>query len=130
LRLPPTNAALAWKLPLARTRRSWERGLDAPSARALSGFLRPGSPSSTRSSPIPRRTRFRARHDFRRTIEIPGFHATTWYDIFQTSVIAAFNDIQARAGHQVLWIGPNHHYFIYEANSGRAIRTSSGSVTG
>src|ERR1700742_3272168 len=33
---------------------------------------------------------FRARHNFRRTIEIPGFHATTWYDIFQTSVIAAF----------------------------------------
>ena len=27
---------------------------------------------------------------------------------------AAFNDIQARAGNQVLWIGPNDHYFIYE----------------
>ena len=59
---------------------------------------------------------FRARHNFRRTIEIPGFHATTWYDIFQTSVIAAFNDIQARAGNQLLWIGPNDHYFIYETN--------------
>ena len=59
---------------------------------------------------------FRRRHDFRRTIEIPGFHATTWYDIFQTSVIAAFNDIQARAGNQLLWIGPNDHYFIYETN--------------
>src|SRR6185436_16239258 len=59
---------------------------------------------------------FRQRHNFRRTIEIPGFHATTWYDIFQTSVIAAFNDIQARAGNQLLWIGPNHHYFIYETN--------------
>jgi len=59
---------------------------------------------------------FRARHDFRRTIAIPGFHATTWYDIFQTSVIAAFNDVQARVGNQLLWIGPNHHYFIYEAN--------------
>ncbi|HEV7802280.1 MAG TPA: CocE/NonD family hydrolase [Burkholderiales bacterium] len=59
---------------------------------------------------------FRHRHDFRRTIEIPGFHATTWYDIFQTSVIAAFNDIQARAGNQLLWIGPNHHYYIYETN--------------
>lgn len=57
---------------------------------------------------------FRARHDFRRSIDIPGFHATTWYDIFLTSVIAAFEDIQARAGHQKLWIGPNHHYFIYE----------------
>jgi putative CocE/NonD family hydrolase len=59
---------------------------------------------------------FRQRHNFRRTIEIPGFHATTWYDIFQTSVIAAFNDIQARAGNQRLWIGPNDHYFIYETN--------------
>ena len=59
---------------------------------------------------------FRLRHNFRRTIEIPGFHATTWYDIFQTSVIAAFNDIQARAGNQLLWIGPNDHYFIYEPN--------------
>jgi putative CocE/NonD family hydrolase len=59
---------------------------------------------------------FRRRHNFRGTIDIPGFHATTWYDIFQTSVIAAFNDIQARAGNQLLWIGPNDHYFIYEAN--------------
>jgi putative CocE/NonD family hydrolase len=59
---------------------------------------------------------FRRRHDFRRTIEIPGFHATTWYDIFQTSVIAAFNDIQGRVGNQLLWIGPNDHYFIYETN--------------
>ena len=59
---------------------------------------------------------FRRRHDFRRTIEIPGFHATTWYDIFQTSVIAAFNDIQSRVGNQRLWIGPNDHYFIYETN--------------
>lgn len=58
---------------------------------------------------------FRAQHDFRRSIDIPGFHATTWYDIFLTSVIAAFDDIQARAGHQKLWIGPNHHYFIYES---------------
>lgn len=59
---------------------------------------------------------FRARHNFRRTIDIPGFHVTTWFDIFQTSVIAAFNDIQARAGNQVLWIGPNDHYFVYERN--------------
>ena len=59
---------------------------------------------------------FRARHDFRRTIEVPGFYATTWYDIFQTSVIAAFTDAQARVGNQRLWIGPNDHYFIYESN--------------
>ncbi|HXQ52638.1 MAG TPA: CocE/NonD family hydrolase [Stellaceae bacterium] len=59
---------------------------------------------------------FRARHDFRRTIDIPGFHVTTWYDIFQTSVLAAFNDIQARVGNQLLWIGPNEHYFVYESN--------------
>jgi putative CocE/NonD family hydrolase len=59
---------------------------------------------------------FRTQHNFRRTIDIPGFHVTTWFDIFQTSVIAAFNDIQARAGNQMLWIGPNDHYFVYERN--------------
>jgi putative CocE/NonD family hydrolase len=57
---------------------------------------------------------FRARHNFRRTIDIPGFHVTTWFDIFQTSVLAAFNDIQARVGNQILWIGPNEHYFVYQ----------------
>ncbi len=57
---------------------------------------------------------FRARHNFRDSIDIPGFHATTWFDIFQTSVLAAFWEIQARAGSQRLWIGPNDHYFIYE----------------
>ena len=62
----------------------------------------------------PARDEFRARHNFRRSITIPGFHATTWYDIFQTSVLAAFTDIQARVGNQRLWIGPNDHYFIYE----------------
>ena len=62
----------------------------------------------------PARDAFRARHDFRRTIGIPGFHVTTWFDIFQTSIIAAFNEIQARAGNQMLWIGPNDHYFVYE----------------
>jgi len=57
---------------------------------------------------------FRGAHNFRNTIEIPGFHATTWYDIFLTSVIAAYTEIQARVGNQRLWIGPNGHYFIYE----------------
>lgn len=64
----------------------------------------------------PRPDEFRAQHNFRRTIEIPGFHVTTWFDIFQTSVIAAFNDIQSRVGDQRLWIGPNGHYFVYEEN--------------
>jgi uncharacterized protein len=59
---------------------------------------------------------FRARHNFRATIDIPGFHVTSWYDIFQTSVIAAFQDIQARTGTQKLWIGPNEHYFVYADN--------------
>jgi putative CocE/NonD family hydrolase len=59
---------------------------------------------------------FRSAHNFRRTIEIPGFHVTTWFDIFQTSVLAAFNDIQARVGNQKLWIGPNEHYFVYQSN--------------
>ncbi|HEY1796072.1 MAG TPA: CocE/NonD family hydrolase [Stellaceae bacterium] len=59
---------------------------------------------------------FRARHNFRRTIDIPGFHVTTWFDIFQTSVIAAFQEIQARTGTQKLWVGPNEHYFVYASN--------------
>jgi uncharacterized protein len=59
---------------------------------------------------------FRAAHNFRRTIDIPGFHVTSWFDIFQTSVIAAFSEIQARAGNQKLWIGPNEHYFVYHNN--------------
>jgi putative CocE/NonD family hydrolase len=59
---------------------------------------------------------FRERHNFRATIDIPGFHATSWFDIFQTSVIAAFQDIQARTGTQKLWIGPNEHYFVYAEN--------------
>lgn len=59
---------------------------------------------------------FRAAHDFRRTIAIPGFHVTSWFDIFQTSVVAAFQDIEARVGHQKLWIGPNEHYFVYAGN--------------
>src|SRR3984893_6712991 len=59
---------------------------------------------------------FRARHNFRRTIDIPGFHVTAWFDIFQTSVLAAFNDIQARTGTQKLWVGPNEHSFVYASN--------------
>lgn len=59
---------------------------------------------------------FRTRHNFRATIDIPGFHVTSWFDIFQTSVIAAFQDIQARTGTQKLWIGPNEHYFVYADN--------------
>jgi putative CocE/NonD family hydrolase len=59
---------------------------------------------------------FRAAHNFRATIEIPGFHVTSWFDVFQTSVIAAFSDIQARVGNQKLWIGPNEHYFVYQNN--------------
>ncbi|MBV9375817.1 MAG: hypothetical protein JO320_12320 [Alphaproteobacteria bacterium] len=59
---------------------------------------------------------FRAAHNFRRTIEIPGFHVTTWFDVFQTSVLAAFNDIQSRVANQKLWIGPNEHYFVYHRN--------------
>ncbi len=64
------------------------------------------------SQPAP--NAFRNAHDFRRSIAIPGFHATSWYDIFLTSVLAAFQQIQARTGTQKLWIGPNDHYFIYE----------------
>jgi predicted acyl esterase len=47
---------------------------------------------------------------------IPGFHVTSWFDIFQTSVIAAFQKIQARTGTQKLWAEPNEHYFVYSSN--------------
>jgi putative CocE/NonD family hydrolase len=43
---------------------------------------------------------FRARHNFRATINISGFHITTWFDIFQTSVIAAFRHLHASVGNQ------------------------------
>src|SRR5947209_9713032 len=59
---------------------------------------------------------FRTAHKFRRTIDIPGFHVTSWFDIFQTSVIAALQDIQARTSTQKLWVGPNEHYFVYADN--------------
>lgn len=59
---------------------------------------------------------FRQEHDFRSTIDIPGFHVTNWFDIFQPSMIRAFMEIQARIGNQKLWVGPNAHYFIYETN--------------
>ncbi len=57
---------------------------------------------------------FRARHDFRATIDVPGFHVTSWFDIFSTSVISAFTELSARVGQQRLWVGPNDHYFVYE----------------
>ena len=41
---------------------------------------------------------------------------TSWFDIFQTSIIAAFQEIQARTGTQKLWVGPNEHYFVYASN--------------
>jgi hypothetical protein len=57
---------------------------------------------------------FRARHNFRSTIDVPGFHVTSWYDIFLVGVITAFQEIQERVGNQRLWIGPNTHHFVYE----------------
>ena len=59
---------------------------------------------------------FRARHNFRETINVPGFHVTTWFDIFLTSVLAAFTALHLRVGHQRLWIGPNGHGFVYQPN--------------
>jgi len=59
---------------------------------------------------------FRSRHNFRRTIDVPGFHVTSWFDIFLTSVVSAYQDIQSRTGTQKLWVGPNDHYFVYASN--------------
>ena len=58
---------------------------------------------------------FRARHNFRQTINVPGFHVTCWFDIFLTSVLAAFTELQERVGNQRLWVGPNNHHFVYES---------------
>jgi hypothetical protein len=55
---------------------------------------------------------------------------TTWYDIFQTSVIATFMELQERVGQQKLWVGPNDHYFVYERVFWTRDPTSSGSTTG
>ncbi|MCA8926899.1 MAG: CocE/NonD family hydrolase [Alphaproteobacteria bacterium] len=82
--------------------------LDYPDFSAWQPFL-----NALLSHPAP--DAFRNGHDFRKTIAIPGFHATSWYDIFLTSVLAAFREVQARTGTQKLWIGPNDHYFIYES---------------
>ena len=57
---------------------------------------------------------FRAAHNFRSTINVPGFHVTTWFDVFAPSVIATFQEVQARVGNQYLWIGPNAHEYVYE----------------
>jgi uncharacterized protein len=59
---------------------------------------------------------FRSLHNFRPTINLPGFHVTTWFDIFQTSVVAAFTELHTRVSNQRLWIGPNSHGFVYERN--------------
>src|SRR5947207_98507 len=97
---PPFIAAPDWmRLPLAGTPdfATWQPFLD-----------------EIISHPAP--DPFRARHNFRATIDIPGFHVTSWFDIFQTSVVAAFQEIQTRTGTQKLWIGPNEHYFVYAEN--------------
>jgi uncharacterized protein len=57
---------------------------------------------------------FRRAHDFRSTIDIPAFHATTWYDTFLNSVIKTYEVLQERVGNQRLWIGPGAHSAIYE----------------
>ena len=59
---------------------------------------------------------FRTRHNFRARINVPGFHVSTWFDIFLTSLPAAFTELQSRVGNQRLGIGPNGHYCVYEPN--------------
>ena len=112
--LGPRAATGARRRPPPTSALRRHAGVDAPAAARLSRTSRSGSPTSTSSSATRRPTTFRARHDFRSTIDVPGFHVTTWFDIFLTSVLAAFQEIQARVGNQRLWIGPNDHYFVYE----------------
>jgi hypothetical protein len=65
------------------------------------------------SHPVP--DAFRRHHDFRASIDVPGFHVTSWFDVFLPSVLAAYQEIQDRIGNQRLWIGPNAHGFVYES---------------
>ena len=74
---------------------------------------------------------FRARHDFRRTIEIPGFHVTTWFDIFLTSVLAGVHrDRGARRQPEALDRPQQALLRLSRRNSGRATRISIGSTIG
>ena len=74
---------------------------------------------------------FRARHNFRATIDIPGFHVTTWFDIFQTSVLAAFTESFTLAwATSVYGLDLTVIASYTNATSGHAIRTLSGLITG
>jgi predicted acyl esterase len=73
---------------------------------------------------------FRARHNFRATINIPGFHVTTWFDIFQTSVIAAFRHLTPVLVTSVCGLDLTTTTSSMRPGSGHAIRTSNGSITG
>jgi putative CocE/NonD family hydrolase len=67
----------------------------------------------------------RAAHNFRRTIEIPGFHVTSWFDIFQTSVIAAFNEFSHASAIRSCGSARTSTISSITTISGRAILISS-----
>ena len=105
--------------------------LAAPAAGRLPRFRRPGSPFSTRSSPIPAPDAFRARHNFRAHDRHPR--------ISRHELVRHFPDERHRGvqGHP----GAHRHPEIVDrperallclcrAISGRATPISSGSITG
>ena len=73
---------------------------------------------------------FRARHNFRQTINVPGFHVTTWFDIFRPAywpLLPIFKPGLATNGY-----GSDQTLIIscMKIISGRVIRTLSGLTIG
>lgn len=57
---------------------------------------------------------FRRSHDYNDSIACPGFHISSWYDVFLKATLRSFQRLQDRVGNQRLWIGPNGHYAVYD----------------
>lgn len=64
----------------------------------------------------PTQDEFRDKHNFRETIQVPSVHVSTWHDISLESIIKSYKVLQERVGQQKLFIGPGHHYTVYEPN--------------
>jgi len=64
----------------------------------------------------PTKDDFRDKHNFRDTIQIPSIHVSAWHDISLEGIIKSYKALQERVGKQKLFIGPGHHYSVYEPN--------------
>lgn len=66
----------------------------------------------------PSKDAFRDHRDFYATVGVPVLHSGTWYDIFASSTVNAYMDLQTSArgtakGAQKLFMGPGDHYSVY-----------------